>query len=40
MFLAIKKHLEFYIEEMDYEIDKEGDYDLFIGRLKMRGKKR
>lgn len=29
MFLAIKKHLEFYIEEMDYKIDKEGEYDIY-----------
>lgn len=37
MFLAIKKHLEFYIEDMDYEIDKEGDYDIYW-KVKNEGK--
>lgn len=37
MFLAIKKHLEFYIEEMDYEIDKEGEYDIYW-KVKNEGK--
>lgn len=29
IFLSIKKHLEFYIEEMDYDIDKEGEYYIY-----------
>lgn len=37
MFLAIKKHLEFYIEEMDYKIDKEGEYDIYW-KVKNEGK--
>lgn len=37
MFLAVKKHLEFYIEEMDYEIDKEGEYDIYW-KVKNEGK--
>lgn len=37
MFLAIKKHLEFYIEDMDYEIDKEGDFDIYW-KVKNEGK--
>ena len=29
MFLAIKKHLEFYIDSMDSEIKKEAPYDIY-----------